>query len=130
MIRQPSSFRQMFAWHNAAINGDKPPQFDGLPECGYFKRKMVKGGPWVPARIYLERDIDPSTFELTAPERFCLEVEGIKRDDVEDQWTYLTPISKAEFDHLSTYALSDSRMMDTMNPMDLSDAPTSPQGIF
>lgn len=130
MIRQPSPMSRLFEWHRAALRGESPPRHEGDPQAGWFKRRMVKGGPWVPVRIYVDRDIDPVTGELTRDEVLRIEVEGIDKGDPADQWTYLTPISRAEFDHLMDYRLRDSRMADAMTPIDLSQTPTPPQGVF
>lgn len=91
---------------------------------------MIKGGPWVPVRIYLDRQIDPTTGELAEDERFCCEVEGLDGGDPADHWTYLTPITREEFNHLVDYRLRDSRMLDARQRIDLSQSPTLPQGIF
>lgn len=130
MIRQPSSFRQLHAWHSAALRGEQPEQHDGIPHCGWYKRRLVGKGPWVPVRIYVDREIDPETGELTGPERLRCEVEGIDAGDPADIWTYLVPISLAEFRHLMDYRLRDSRMMDARRSLDLSERPTPPQGVL
>lgn len=127
MIRQPTSFASAYAWHMAAIAGLDVNNHDAAPHCGWYKRKLVKGGPWVPVRIYLDRKIDPLTFELTEDEVMRAEVEGIEVGDFEDHWTYLTPISKEEFDHLMDFRLRDARMLDSRRPINLASAPTPPQ---
>lgn len=129
-MRQPTPYRDIYAWWQAATSGQRPPMHDGLPECGWFKRRWVKGGPWVPARIYLEREIDPETGELTSDERLRIEIEGLDGGDPAEHWTYLTPITRAEFDHLIDYRLRDSRMLDARRKIDLSETPTAPQGVF
>jgi hypothetical protein len=130
MIRQPSTIAQLYAWHRAAVAGENPPRHDGLPECGWFKRKLIKGGPWVPVRIYVDREIDPDTGELAAPEALRCEVEGLDGGDPADHWTYLTAISREEYNHLVDYRLRDSRMLDARRRIDLSEQPTAPQGVF
>lgn len=125
MIRQPSSFAQSFAWHRAALRGDPVVMVDGMPECGWFKMQRVKRGPFVPVRIFIERETDPDTDELSAPERFAAEVEGMRADPVAI-WSYLTPISKADFDALVERHRSDDLMAATMVAVDLSKSPTLP----
>lgn len=95
MIRQPSSMAILYRWHRAAVLGDAPPIHEGLPECGWYRTRLVKGGPWVPVEIRVEREIDPETGELTAPERLVAIVDGMRRDPVK-VWTFLTPITRAE----------------------------------
>lgn len=130
MIRRPSTFRQLYGWWQSALAGDNPPRHDGEPEAGYYKRRFVKGGPWVAVRIYVERDIDSETGELTCDEVLRIEVEGLDGGDPADHWTYLTPITRREFDHLVDYRLRDSRMLDSRQTIDLSEQPTLPQGVF
>ena len=98
-IRRPTPPSKAYAWHRAALAGENPPTHDGFPECGWFKARLVKGGPFVAARIWLEREIDPMTGELAAPEEYRCEIDGMPRDP-DRAWTYLTPISREEYDRL------------------------------
>lgn len=129
-MRRPTPLSRLLAWHTSALAGDEPPRHETWAEVGWYKRRFVKNGPWVPARIYVRREIDPETGDLTAPEELAIEVEGIDGGDPLDHWTYLIPISKSEFDHLVDYRLRDVRMMDTRRPIDLTETPTLPQGVF
>jgi len=129
MIRQPSSHADLFAWWNCAISGGSPPTYDGLPECGFYKRRLIRKGPWVPVRIYVDRDIDPMTGELTRDEKLRCDVEGLDGGNPADHWTYLKPITRNEYEHLVDYRLRDSRMANARSPFDLSDQPTLPQGM-
>lgn len=131
MIRQPSTYAQLYDWHARALRGEDVQISDGDVHAGWFKRRMVKGGPWVPVRIFVEREIDPETGELAAPERFVMEVEGIRSHrDPRDDFTWLTPITKAEFDRLTDMRLRDSRFFDVHQRIDLSEAPTLPPGVI
>lgn len=125
MIRQPTSFSDAYAWHRAAVAGNHVGVHDGLPEVGWFKMQRVKNGPFVPVRIFIERETCPDTGELTAPERYVAEVEGL-RANPDAIWTYLTPISRADFDALVERHRSDDVMAATMVPLDLSKKPTLP----
>lgn len=130
MIRQPSTYQRLYAWHTAYMAGNNPPRHEDDPQCGWFKMRRVKGGPWVPVQILVDRDIDHATGELLADERLRIEVEGIDKGDPLRLWTYLTPISNAEFEHLTDYRLRDSRMFDSGREIDLSEKPTPPQGVL
>lgn len=130
MIRQPSTLSHLYAWHRAAVAGENPPRHEGEPQCGWYKRRLIKGGPWVPVRIYIDQVIDHETGELVCDERLRIEVEGLDGGDPIEHWTYLTPISRDEFDHLVDYRLRDSRMLDARRKLDLSETPTAPQGVF
>lgn len=126
MIRKPTPAGVALKWYFDAISGKPVSTHDGIAQCGWFKRRMIKNGPWVPVRIYLDRDIDPLTGELTRDEVMRIEVEGIERENPAEHWTYLTPISKAEFDHLMDFRLRDPRMLDARAPINLAEAPTPP----
>ena len=76
------------------------PRHPDLPECGWYRIRLVRGGPFVPARIVVDRDIDPDTGELTAPEILRCEVAGQPADPMR-HWLYLDPVSKSAFDTLT-----------------------------
>jgi len=130
MIRQPSSMSRLYAWHRAALANPATPRSENEIHCGWYKMRHVKGGPWVAASVFVERETDPDTGELVADEVLVMEIEGIRQDNPCQRWTYLKPISKAAYDHLVDYRLRDSRMLDTRTPIDLSEIPTLPQGAY
>lgn len=101
MIRQPTPLWEILRWHHNALAGRKPPIHESEPQCGWFRRRLVRAGPWVPARIWLEQEVDEETGELVADEVLCCEVCGEPKDPY-DQWTWLAgqPISEEEFNHL------------------------------
>lgn len=125
MIRQPSTAAQLYAWHRAAVSGDAPPIHDGIPECGWFKTRLVKGGPWVPVEIRVEREIDMETGELTAPERLVAICEG-RRRPADRMWGSMTPISRAEFATINSLSAQIPAMAATMAAIDLTTNPMTP----
>lgn len=125
MMRQPSSFAQLHAWHRDAIAGFPVDRHDGIPEAGWYRMRRVKGGPWVAVQIVCERDIDDETGELTAPERLVALFDGERRR-ADTVWTYVEPISRDEYRALLDRAGRDERMAATMVPMNLKDNPTRP----
>lgn len=100
-MRRPTPQDSLMAWHRAAIAGGSPPVHPNDPQQGWFRRRLVKGGPMVPARIWLHQEIDEATGELAEDEVWRCEVMGEARDPV-DEWPWLCarPISEAEYDHL------------------------------
>lgn len=126
MIRQPSNEYDLLWWHRAYMNRERPPISDGIVHCGWFKRRWIKNGPWVPARIFVVSDICPDTGELTCDEEFRIEIEGIDKGDPVDHWSYLKPISEEEFHRLMDMRLRDPRFSDGYQPIDLSERPTPP----
>lgn len=119
MIRQPSSMRSLYAWHRAAVAGEAPPRHDGIPEAGWFKTRIVRGGPFVPVEIMVERQIDIETGELASDERLVAIVEGQSRNPA-SLWTHLTPISRDEFEALEQRQSDLPVMQATHARMDLS----------
>lgn len=100
-MRQPTPAADLYAWHRAALAGHKP-VIDATPQCGWYKRKLVKGGVFVPARIWMFQEIDRATGELMADEVLQCEVNG-RWADPDDAWPWLcgNPISEAEFRYLA-----------------------------
>jgi len=125
MIRQPSTKARLYAWHRAAVAGENPPRHEGLPECGWYRTRLVKGGPWVPVRIWCEQEVDPQTGELTAPEVLRCEVDGMRRDPAR-AWTFLHPITRAEFEALSARREAIPAIAATMVRLDLTERAIRP----
>lgn len=98
-MRQPTL--DPYAWHRAAIAGLKPPIHMNDVHPGWFKTRLVRGGPWVGARIWLERTVDEATGELLSDEILCCDIDG-KPCDPLDKWTWIAghPIPQQEYDYL------------------------------
>lgn len=108
MNRQPTPRSILYAWHASALiavakYGDLRAagiEIDpNAPECGYYKRRMIRGGPHMPAEIWMEQPTEGG--ELIGDERLRCEIDGRPADPI-DQWTFLAgrPISEKEFRHL------------------------------
>jgi hypothetical protein len=99
-MRQPTSIAEQYAWHRAALAGDEP-EITATAQCGFFKRRLVRGGPWVPCRIWLYAEIDDAG-ELVTDEILQAEVAG-EYADPDDLWSFVAanPISESEFKFLS-----------------------------
>ncbi len=125
MMRRPSTSAELYAWHRQAVRGSRPPVHEGIPECGWFKTRMTKGGPWVPVRIWCEREVCPLTGELVAPEILRCEADGQMRNPAR-LWTYLLPISREEHAALSERRVSIPAMQATMVKINLSQEAMRP----
>lgn len=128
-MRTPTPRSQLYAWHRKALQGLEPAN-DGTPQCGWWKRKLVKGGVFVPARIWMVQDVCADTGELLTDEIMLCEVNG-KPADPEDAWSWICsePITEQEFryltariEHASQYDESDPFAVPT-RPIDLNTAP-------
>lgn len=104
-MRTPTTREAAYAWHKEALRGvygDEPPMHPDEPQAGWYKRRMVKGGVYVPAKIWLFSETDIGTGELLDDEIFQCEIDG-QRADPQEQWSYLAsnPITEAEFNYLT-----------------------------
>jgi hypothetical protein len=99
-MRMPTSHAVLYDWHSRALRGLNP-IIDGTPHCGWFKRKLVKGGVFVPARIWMFQDVDAETGELLSDEELQCEVNGA-RADPEEAWSWIcgNPITEQEYRYL------------------------------
>lgn len=105
MMREPTSPEVALAWWRLALAGKKP-SITHEPQCGFFKRKLVKGGVFVPARIWIEAEIDVDYGELFTDEIIRCQVGGEDRDAAEEwPWLCANPISENEFNFLSADAV-------------------------
>lgn len=97
MGRVPITQAAAYRWHREAVAG-KEPAITHEPQCGWFRRKLVKGGPFVPVRIFLEQPTDAKSGELVGDEVMRCEVNG-KRRPPEEEWTWIAdkPISREEY---------------------------------
>lgn len=99
-VRKPTPRDALYRWHADALAGLNPP-VDDTAHCGWFKRKLVKGGVFVPARIWMAQEIDADTGELLCDETLQCEVNGSPADP-EEAWSWLcaNPITEQEFLYL------------------------------
>lgn len=108
-MREPTTAAAALRWHTQALN-DKAlhlpveAEFE-TPHCGWFMTRMVRGGPWVPARIWIEQELCPDTGELLSDEVMKCEIAGQLRDPYES-WHYLfrEPIEEAAYLYLMARA--------------------------
>lgn len=123
MIRRPTSVAKMLAWHRAYLAGERPATHEDEIQCGWFRCRMVRGGPWVPAKIWLHREIDPVTQELTADEEF----RALLGDEFSSPlyvWGRANghPISREQYNALHEARASDPKMLATHVPYQATQA--------
>lgn len=104
-MRNPTTAAAALRWHNQALS-DKALHLDieaefETPHCGWFQTRVVRGGPWVPAMIWLEQEVCPDTGELLSDEVLKCEIAGQLRDPYES-WHYLfrEPIDEPTYKYL------------------------------
>lgn len=89
-------------------------------ETRYFKVRLVKGGPWVPASVTLiDGDRDPATWELMSDQRLHAEVE--RRPVPTDGWWPAGwpwhPIDEAEFRFMTDTSAWAKRQPAAQHPL-------------
>lgn len=124
-MRTPTSPDRLLAWHRAAVAGENPPRHEGVPQCGWYRIRMVKGGPYVPLRIWIRQIIDPDTGELAEPERIMADVGGEPGDPV-NLWTFAEPIRREAYEALLSAIQRTPLMAATHAAVDLSRTPLGP----
>lgn len=133
MIRQPTPRETLYAWHTQALlgcYGDGAPMHPNEPQCGWYKRRLVKAAAFVPARIWIVSEIDIGTGELLDDEEFQCEVDG-QYAEAYEQWSYLAgnPIPEQEFNYMTALRRHaqvnepDHPMADPRKPVDWLRAP-------
>lgn len=128
MMRRPTPSFELMAWHMSAMRGENPSRIEDEPQCGWYRRRMVKGGPFVPVKIWLEQDIDADTGELLNPEIMRATVNGQPASAV-SIWTYCQPISRDQFEALEDAHASTPLMAATLAVIDLSKTPIGPRSL-
>lgn len=126
MIRQPTPIDDQLAWWRRALGDPKTPRHEGDPQPGYYRARMVKGGPFVPVRIWLDQSIDENG-ELTAPEELRAERNGWPVDPI-SAWLSCRAIPRDEFDALVEAHQRDDIMAATHAPINLAKTPILPGG--
>jgi hypothetical protein len=126
-MRTPSSSFALLLWHRAAITGQRP-VITSEPQCGWFKRRMAKKCCWVPAVIFVHREICGETGELLSDERLLCDLDG-SRADVDEQWLHLAknPIEQSAHAYLTRLRawqrVNAPDEWDPYRPVDLTKTP-------
>lgn len=100
LFRSAHPVEHPFAWWRQELRraGQKIPD---EPQCGFFKRRLVKDGPYVACRIWREPEVDFATGQPTGKDTLACEV-ATERADPMSQWGYLCrmPITEADYKHM------------------------------
>ena len=101
------------------------------PVPGWYRRRLVKGGPWVPVLLFVPCPLDPHTGEPLDRPRHPLCLIADDPADAMEQWSWVAgqPISRAEYLYLMAvraHAIAHEPEMPEANPrrpIDLLRAP-------
>ena len=120
-MNKPTPHEELYRFWRHATSGQPFAKEDGVPQPGYYRTRMRKGGPWVPVEIKCRQVID-ATGELEEPEAMYAEcIAG--QINLDHHWQFLIPITVRDFDALVELHKSDPRMAATHAPLDLSEEP-------
>lgn len=111
-----------YAWWRRELHrpGQKIPE---APQAGWYQRRLVKGGVWVPARIYRMPEVDFVTEQPTGRDVVLCDVGGERRDPL-DEWSKLCtqPIKEETFKFL----MAKADYAKKYSPTDPEASPTTP----
>lgn len=80
-----------YAWYRSAIAGAAPPISDAQPNCGFFRRRASKDGPWLPAAIWIDKG------------KMICRVGGDAERDPEKEWTWLAKNPMPQHDVMEAF---------------------------
>jgi 5'-3' exonuclease len=88
-----------------------------VPPCGFYRTRIVRGGPWVPARIWREPYLDPDTGADSGKDVLRCEINGKDKDAMAVYpWLCRHPTKESEFqfqvadfDHAKNYRPDDPK---------------------
>ena len=118
-MRTPTPAATLYAWHRAALAGRSPTVTDD-PQCGWFRTRLVRGGPWVPVVIWCDRELDERG-SLASDERLRCRVGDAERDPAA-VWLSVCkrPISRNQYQALRAMPAKVQEMTATHAPIRLS----------
>lgn len=122
MIRQPTA--DPYAWWRRALRDPSTPRHEEEPQAGFYRRRAVRGGPWLPVEIWL-RQVTDEFGALTEPEVFEAEELGQRRNP-ERLWLSCRPVSEDEYHALIARHRTVAQMAATHAPIDLALVPILP----
>jgi hypothetical protein len=98
-----------YAYWRAALRGDKPAIRAEMPECGFYKRRTVKNGPWLPLAIWR----DDASGELVCGFQGAMV-------DASDQWSWVAdkPVTEAAY----RYHIANGHWEDEAAPVEATAA--------
>lgn len=123
-MRQPTPDHVLYEWHRRALVEDRLPRQEDAPQCGWYRTRLVKGGPWVPVLIWCHRVYDEDTGELDEPESLRATIGAEPADPVR-VWLHCRPISQNAYQRIIDEAASPT-MAATRVRVDLAQSPTLP----
>lgn len=102
-MREPTNLFDAYQWWRDALSGYRM-NYNLEPRPGFYRTRVVKGGPFVPVAIWIEQELDPDTGQLLSDERVVATVNGQPKDPESIwQWCCAHPISEEDYRYYSAY---------------------------
>jgi len=77
-----------YTYYRSALKGVFGPVHENDPQCGYYRMRRSRGGPWIPVAVFREAtDCDQNSEISDSGKLICL-VDGVERDPFE-VWTWV-----------------------------------------
>lgn len=124
-MRKPTPLDDLYAWWRAALVDPRHPRHEGDPQCGWYRTRLTKGGPWVPVEIKVKREINIATGELEDDEQIIAIIDNLERP-ADPLWTYVQPISREAYQQLCWTTTTIPEMAATHVPVDLTERAMRP----
>ena len=101
-MRTPTDPDAAYEYWRRRLAGLRPAVDLNSPQIGWYKRRMVAGGVFVPVEIRIIQVIDQETGELFEDERLQAIVDGEISRDLQKTWEYCCThaISREEYDFM------------------------------
>lgn len=129
-LRKPTPIAPLYDYWRSKLAGETVLTYEDQPQPGFYKRRKVRNGPWVPVAIWLHQNIDAETGELLEDEQLVCLVNGDQSDSVLN-WTYCCdhPITEKKYKEMIDESEKASRgesehpISDPYAPINLMTAP-------
>lgn len=122
-IRKPTPDSVLYAWHTDAVLDASAPRHDSDPQCGWYRCKLVTGGPWAAVEIWMQRNTDEAG-DLEAPEKLVGSINGnpMTRVDLDRHWLGMDPITEDRYGGLLRLIATIPSMQNPFKPFNTKDA--------
>lgn len=126
LVRVVPHVESPYQWWEEELRASGQPIPDE-PQCGFYRRRLVRGGPLVAAKIWRVPEVDPITSELTGNDLLRCEVDGKARDpNIEWSRLFSNPITRKDFG----YEEADAAHAKAYRPNDPKSQPNKPINLL
>jgi len=108
------------------FNFNEGNEMNDTPQPGHYKTRVVRNGPFVPARVWINVPERDEAGDLMDDEGLMMEVDGefVNGQHMDQKWLWMigNPITKQEYD----FMIADSDHAQKYRPGDPKSQPTKP----